>query len=467
MKLYNTATRQKEEFKPINDKKVGIYSCGPTVYWNQHIGNMYAFLNWDILVRVLRYLGYDVTWMMNITDVGHMTSDEDLGEDKMEKGAKREGLTPQEVAKKYENQFIESLKLLNINTPDVLWKATEHIDEQINLAKKIEANGFAYKTKTGLVFDTSKFPDYPKFANLKLDEMESGARVEVDEEKKKPWDFLLWVTNQPNHIMKWDSPWGEGFPGWHLECTAMSTARLGEIFDIHTGGIEHIGVHHTNEIAQAFGAFGHNTANFWLHNAWLTLKEGKMSKSLGNVYTVSDLIEMGYDPLGFRYLVLSTHYRKGLVFSLESLKAAQNGLNNLRDYVSVLKEMSKNEELEVDENYKKRFKEAIENDLALSQSLALIWELIKSMGSMKPQAILGTILDFDKVLGLELNDVEAKSDMSSQYNLPEEIVKLAEERKQARLNKDWVESDRLRDLIKSKGFIIKDTEEGYILSEEK
>lgn len=444
MKVYNTATRQKEEFKPIKDGEVGIYSCGPTVYWNQHIGNMYAFLSWDILARSLRYIDYKVTWMMNITDVGHNTSDEDTGEDKMEKGAKRENLTPWEIAKKYEVQFLDSLDLLNIERPDVIWRATDHIKEQIELTKKIEANGFTYKTKTGLVFDTSKFPDYAKFANLKLNEMESGARVEVDKDKKNPWDFLLWVTNQPNHIMKWNSPWGEGFPGWHLECTAMSTAKLGETFDIHTGGIEHIGVHHTNEIAQGFGAFGHNTANYWMHNAWLTLKDGKMSKSLGNVYTIQDLVKMGYDQLAFRYLTLTSHYRNGLVFSLDSLKSSQIALNKLR---GLLKEMKSGGN--IDNSYKNEFIEFLSNDLSTSEALALVWKLIKDE-NIKDEDKKATILEMDKVLGLDLDKeiIEEK--------IPEEIVKLVEERQKAREEKNWAESDRLREVIKDKGYLVED-----------
>jgi cysteinyl-tRNA synthetase len=443
MKVYNTATKRKEEFKSIKENEVGVYSCGPTVYWNQHIGNMYAFLNWDILVRTLRYFDYKVIWMMNITDVGHMTSDQDVGEDKMEKGALREGISPWEIAKKYESQFLESLDLLNINKPDVLWRATDHIDEQIALANKLDQNGFAYKTKTGLVFDTSKFPDYAKFANLKLDEMESGARVEVDEEKKNPWDFLLWVTNQPNHIMKWNSPWGEGFPGWHLECTAMSTAKLGETFDIHTGGIEHIGVHHTNEIAQGYGAFGHNTANYWMHNAWLTLKDGKMSKSLGNVYTIQDLIKMGFDPIVFRYLVLTSHYRKGLTFSLDSMKVAQVALNKLRSY-------KVDSTGEVNAEFKKEFIENISDDLAMPEVLALVWKVVKS--DLKPKEKWATLLDFDKVLGLDLDrEVE-------EQDIPKEVLKLAEERKLARENKNWAESDRLRELIREYGYLVEDSQ---------
>ena len=466
MKVYNTATRQKEEFKPIKENEVGIYSCGPTVYWNQHIGNMYAFLSWDILARSLRYLGYKVTWMMNITDVGHNTSDEDTGEDKMEKGAKRESLTPWEIAKKYEVQFLDSLDLLNIERPDVIWRATDHIEEQIELAKKIEANGFTYKTKTGLVFDTSKFPDYAKFANLKLNEMESGARVEVDEDKKNPWDFLLWVTNQPNHIMKWNSPWGEGFPGWHLECTAMSTAKLGETFDIHTGGIEHIGVHHTNEIAQGFGAFGHNTANYWMHNAWLTLKDGKMSKSLGNVYTIQDLVKMGYDQLAFRYLTLTSHYRNGLVFSLDSLKAAESGLRQLWSKLGFLKTKVAQGKIprgKINSEYKEMFINVISNDLATSEALAITWKLLKDTSILEEDR-LETILDFDKVLGLQLDMgpswkkvLEGEIEKEAiEEKIPEEIEKLAEERQKAREDKNWAESDRLREVIKDKGYLVED-----------
>ena len=445
--LYNTLTRKKEEFKALNDDKVGIYSCGPTVYWNQHIGNMYAFTVWDFLVRILRYLGYEVTWVMNITDVGHMTSDEDAGEDKMEKGAKREGISVWDLAKKYEKQFTDSLKSLNIK-PDKLTRATEHIKEQIELAKKIEDRGFAYKTKTGLVYDTAKFPDYTKFANLKLDEMEAGARVEVDVEKKQPWDFLLWVTNQPNHIMKWPSPWGEGFPGWHLECTAMSTKYLGETFDIHTGGIEHIGVHHTNEVAQGYGAYGHNTAKFWMHNAWLTLKEGKMSKSLGNVYTVQDLEEMGYDPLAFRYLVLTSHYRKGLVFSLESLQAAQKALKKLRQQVSKMNKGGK-----IDNKYKEEFIKIISDDVATPEAVALVWKLMKD-SQVADDDKRATLEDFDKVLGLEITKQEVETE------IPAEVSELNKKREEARVAKNWAESDRLRGEIQKLGYIVEDLKEG-------
>lgn len=443
--FYNTATRKKEEFKPIVEGKVGIYSCGPTVYWNQHIGHMYAYTQWGTMVNFLRYVGYDVKWVMNVTDVGHMTSDEDAGEDKMEKGAKREGISVWDIAKKYEQQFLESLDAFNIKRPDVVCRATEHIPEQIELASKIEKNGFAYLTKTGLVYDTAKFADYAKFANLKLNEMDNGARVEVDEDKKNPWDFLLWVINQPNHIMKWLSPWGEGFPGWHIECTAMSTKYLGENFDIHTGGIEHIGVHHTNEIAQGYGAFGHQTANYWMHNAWLTLKGGeKMSKSLGNGYTASQLKEMGFDPLSHKMLVLTSHYRKGLEFSLDSLKASQTALLKLRNLVSNWPEGGT-----VSDIYKQKFVDLLSDDLQVSEAIALIWKLTKDE-NVRPEDKKATILDFDKVLSLNLGQKVVEEE------IPKEIIDLAGERLKAKAEKNWVEADRLREEIKSRGYIIED-----------
>jgi cysteinyl-tRNA synthetase len=383
MQLYNTLTRNKQEFKPIKKNNVSIYSCGPTVYWNQHIGHMYAYVHWDALVRTLRYLGFDVTWVMNITDVGHMTSDEDAGEDKMEKGARREGLTVWQIADKYIDQFTESLDLLNITRPDTLCRVTEHIQEQIDLIKKIEARGFTYQTKTGLVFDTSKFPDYPKFARLDLQKQQAGSRVEVDPEKKQPWDFLLWVTNQPAHAMQWDSPWGKGFPGWHIECTAMSTKYLGEQFDIHTGGQEHLSVHHTNEIAQGHGAFGHNTANFWLHNNWLQIKGEKMSKSLGNIHTTQDLIAKGYDPLALRYQIFTSHYRKGLNFTFDALDGAAKALDKLRQQFSAMRRAGDRQRTILSEDklakvqrWQQTFIQFLEDDLNLPGALATVHQML-------------------------------------------------------------------------------------------
>lgn len=450
MKLFNTLTRSKEVFKPIEEKKVGLYSCGPTVYWNQHIGHMYAYVHWDCLVRSLKYLGYQVKWVMNITDVGHLTSDADEGEDKMEKGARREGLTVWEIADKYRKQFLDSLSLLNINMPDVLCRATEHIPEQIKLIEKIEKRGFAYETKTGLVFDTSKFPDYAQFAHLKLEKQEAGARVDVDEDKKNPWDFLLWVTNQPNHIMKWESPWGVGFPGWHIECTAMSTKYLGDQFDIHTGGKEHVAVHHTNEIAQAYGAFGRQTANYWLHNEWLLINGEKMSKSLGNNITAQDLVDRGYDPLALRYLILTSHYRKGINFTMESLDGAQSALDRLKGVVITYKRSGgKLGSTKEGEEFRNDFRRAIDDDLNVPEALAVVWGVVKS--SLVESEKLRLILEFDHVLGLNLEIAKAIDE-----DIPKEVMELVRERGRLRKENRWEESDRLRHKIMEMGYSVED-----------
>lgn len=454
LKLYNTLSRKKEIFKPLKDKKVGLYSCGPTVYWNQHIGNMYAYLQWDVLVRFLRYSKYKVKWVMNITDVGHMTSDEDSGEDKMEKGAKREGLSVWHIAEKYIKQFLESMDLLNIQRPDVLCRATKHIKEQIELIKKIEKNGFTYKTKTGLVFDTSKFADYQKFARLSLKEQRAGSRVKIDAEKKSPWDFLLWVTNQPKHIMQWDSPWGKGFPGWHIECTAMSTKYLGNKFDIHTGGKEHIPVHHTNEIAQAYGAFRKQTANYWLHNEWLLIAKTKVSKSLGNIVLVTDFIEKGFNPLAFRYLALTSNYGQGLDFTWRGLEAAQNALNNLYEKVRELK-ISKSKTKSVKSKTKdcqNKFIEFLGDNLNISKALALMWDLIKDKnlsGSDKYKLLL----DFDRVFGFNLGKLE-------KILIPKDVENLAKKREKYRQQKNWQKADGIRKKISQLGYLVEDTKEG-------
>lgn len=449
--FYNTATRKKEEFKEINKGKVGIYACGPTVYWNQHLGNMYAYLFVDILARTLKYFNYEVKLVMNLTDVGHLTSDSDSGEDKMEKGAKREGLSVWDVAKKYEKQFFESEELLNIKRPDVVCPATEYVEEQIELLKLIEKNSFTYKISDGIYFDTSKFSDYAKFANLKLDEIIDTDRDEVSKEKRNRSDFALWKFSPKDEKrqMEWESPWGVGFPGWHLECTAMSVKNLGETFDIHTGGIDHIPVHHTNEIAQGYGAFGHQTANYWIHNAWVMGKGGaKMSKSLGNVFTAQELVEMGINPLAYRYLFLTTNYRKGMEFSLESLKTAQVAFDKLKRMVGDLPDGGK-----IDENYQNVFKELISNDLAMPEVMALLWKLIKDE-NLKPEDKKVTLLDFDKVLGLNL------SEKAIVEEIPREITDLAQKRAEAKAGKDWVEADKLRDLIKAKGYILEDGKDG-------
>lgn len=455
-KLYNTLTRKKEVFKPIKRKKVGVYSCGPTVYGNQHIGNMYAYIQWDSMIRFFKFIGYKTKWVMNITDVGHLTSDEDEGEDKMEKGAKREGLTVWEVANKYIKQFTKSMELLNIQTPDVLCRATDHIEEQIDLIRKIEKNGFAYKTQTGLVFDTSKFPDYSKFAKLNLEKQFAGKRVKVDPEKKKPWDFLLWITNKPKQIMQWDSPWGRGFPGWHIECTAMSVKYLGKNFDIHTGGKEHIPVHHTNEIAQSFGAFKKQVANYWLHNDWLFMKGEKISKSIGNVVLVSDLIEKNFNPLAFRYLALTSHYRQGLDFSWDSLSSAQNALNSLYEKMMYFKNSKEKERKSKTLKFKNELIEIIEDDLNFPKAIAFLWKIIreKDLNSREKEILL---LEIDKILGLGLDKIK-------KFSIPKEIEKLALKREEYRKNKEWEKADEIRKEIERKGYKLEDTSEGYYLS---
>lgn len=459
MLLYNTPEKKKVEFKPIVPGKIGVYSCGPTVYYNQHIGNMYAFVCWDVMVRLFKYLGNQVTWVMNVTDVGHLTGDNlgdaDTGEDRMEKGAKRDNLSVWEVAKKYEKQFLDSMDSLNINYPKDKYMphATDYIQEQIKMVEVLMEKGFAYKISDGIYYETSKFADYDKFAHLNLEEMKDGARVEKNSEKRNPSDFALWKFSPigEKRQMEWESPWGVGFPGWHIECTVMSTALLGTKFDIHTGGQEHIKIHHTNEVAQGYGALGGQTANYWLHNGWLQLKDGKMAKSEGTAYTVQDLGEKGYDPLAFRYMVLGTHYAKGMVFSFEGLEAAQVALNKLRKLVEDVLEEGK-----VEEGYQKLFVEKISDDLAMPEVMALVWKLVKDE-KVLPADKKATLLGWDRVLGLNLGKKQIVEE------IPEEILKLAEGRKVAKSAKNWAEADLLRDKIISLGYSIEDTATGYVL----
>ena len=403
------------------------------------------------MVRALRYQGYKVKWVMNITDVGHNTSDADEGEDKMEKGARREGLSVWQIADKYIAQFTDSLNKLDVH-PDVLARATEHIQEQVDLARAIEKNGFAYKTNVGLVYDTSKFLDYAKFAKLNNKDQQAGARTEVDIEKRQPWNFLLWVTNQPNHIMQWDSPWGKGFPGWHLECTAMSTKYLGKRFDIHTGGKEHIPVHHSNEIAQAYGAFGQQTANYWLHNEWLTFGGEKVSKSSGKTnILVTDLIIKGYDPLALRYLVLSSNYQKGLSFTWESLDAAQKALTRLRIKVSSLN--SENGQIRSD--YKEEFINALNDNLNFTKALSVLWELLNDEKVTKPLKY-ETALSFDTVLGLNLSLPPKEESMV----IPRRALELAKLREKLRVERRFEAADKIRQEIRVMGYEIEDTKTG-------
>ncbi|MBI2315319.1 cysteine--tRNA ligase [Candidatus Daviesbacteria bacterium] len=453
LKLYNTLSRRIEEFSPINPPHVGMYACGPTVYDYTHIGHLRKYVGDDILRRVLETEGFEVKHVMNITDVGHLVSDEDSGEDKIEKGARESGRTVWEIAKFYEDYFWKSVETVNIKRPNIVAKATDHIKEQIKLIHKLEKNGFTYQTNQAIYFDISKFPNYTKLSGQKLEEKEAGARqdVVVDKQKKNPQDFALWfftVGHFADHSMRWPSPWGEGFPGWHIECSAMSMEYLGDSFDIHTGGIDHIPVHHTNEIAQSEAATGKPFVQIWVHHNFLQVDGEKMSKSKKNYYRIDEIIGKGFELLALRYLFLTAHWRDELNFTWKSLEAAQNALNNLRH------EIRGWEQPKVGcAEYEQRFRQVLENDLNTPQALAVLWELVKS--DYPTSAKAKTILEMDNVLGLKLDEYLGK-----QIEAPKEVMRLVHKREQARNSGDFKESDKLRHEIKKLGFEVEDTSSG-------
>lgn len=453
--LHNTLARKIDEFKPLKNGRAGIYACGPTVYNYQHIGNMRTYIFEDILKRVFLYNNYKIKHIINITDVGHLTSDGDTGEDKMEKGAAREGKSAWEIAKFYTKIFKQDLKDLQIIAPTKFTNATDNIKEQIELIKKLEKKGFTYKTTDGIYFDTAKLSDYGKLAQLDKQELKAGVRVEMGE-KKNIHDFALWKFSPQNEKrqMEWKSPWGVGFPGWHIECSAMSVKFLGQPFDIHCGGIDHIPVHHTNEIAQSEAAEGKPLANYWLHGEFILLGTDKMSKSTGNFITLQTLKEKNFNPLAYRYLLLQTHYRKQLNFSLEALTAAQNGLNHL---YNVIKNWSKTGGGNC-ADYEEKFLNAINNDLDMPAAMAIMWDLIKDP-MFPPSAKKITILKFDKVLGLGLSKLKKEKNI-----IPEKIKTLIKERDAARASKNWSESDRLRKELETLGYKVEDTANGTIIN---
>ncbi len=452
--FYNTLTRKKEQFTPINKDEVRMYSCGPTVYKDATIGNMRTNIFQDILRRVLKYNGYKIKHVMNITDVGHLVSDGDEGEDKMLKSAREEHKTPLEIAEHYTKLFFNDLKLLNIETPEIICKATEHIQEMLAYVEKLVENGYAYETSTAIYFDVSKLDKYPILSNHNVDEQKAGARVDVDPEKRNPYDFALWIKAPENHLMKWDSPWGPSYPGWHIECSAMGRKYLGEQFDIHTGGIDLIPTHHENEIAQSKGACGKVPANFWMHGEYLLIDGGKMSKSLGNVYLVKDFIERGYDPIVYKLFSYSCHYRNKLNFTWEGIEGAAKSLERLKQgYKANLAGTDEVEEKEV-QGFEEAFHKAINDDLNMPSAMSVVWEVVRF--DKKSPKLAELLLKFDTILGLKI-DEETKKE---QEEIPQEILDLVEERKQARANKDWAKSDELRDLIQSKGYEIKDSKNG-------
>ena len=403
--FYNTLTRKKELFEPLDSQEIRMYSCGPTVYKNATIGNMRTNIFQDVLRRMLRYNGYKIKHVMNITDVGHLVSDGDEGEDKMLKSAREEHKTPLEIAEHYTKLFFEDLKSLNVETPEIVCKATEHIKEMLEYVEKLMENGYAYETSTAIYFDISKLDKYPILSNLDINDQKAGARVDIDPEKRNPYDFALWIKAPENHLMKWDSPWGPSYPGWHIECSAMGRKYLGEQFDIHTGGIDLIPTHHENEIAQSKGACGKIPARYWMHGEYLLINGGKMSKSLGNVYLVKDIIEKGYEPLAYRLFCYSSHYRNKLNFTWEGIESAEKSLIRLRNSYQAnlqgkdeLTEEDKKRLAQIEDNFHK----AINDDLNMPLAMSYVWELAKF--EKKNLEVAKLLAKFDTVLGLKIDE---------------------------------------------------------------
>ena len=477
VRLFNTLGREAQRFVPLEDKKVGMYTCGPTVYQYAHIGNLRSYVFEDVLRRTLEYFGYEVRHVMNVTDVGHLTDDADEGEDKVIKSAREMGKTVWDIAEHFTEAFFNDIEKLNIERPTVVCKATEHIDDMIEMIERIEANGYTYRAGGNVYFDTSKFPNYGELALLDRQEQKAGARIEVDENKRHPRDFVLWFTKSKfeNQAMVWDSPWGRGYPGWHIECSAMSTKYLGEQFDIHTGGVDHINVHHTNEIAQTEAATGKKWVNYWLHGEFLIMDTGKMSKSKGNFVTLGVLEEEGFEPLDFRYLCLGGHYRTQLQFSYDALNAARKARRGLLDRIAQLKEAAgvgaAGSDSAADQagaaqaaeahgprhaQWLSAFDEHLADDLNVPKCLADLWGVVKD-DALSPAEQLDLVKRMDRVLALDLLEAETSTDTSL---LDEEIRKLVEERAEARKNKDFARADQIRNDLAERGIILEDTPDG-------
>ncbi|MBE0410904.1 MAG: cysteine--tRNA ligase [Anaerolineales bacterium] len=449
LRLFDTYTRKLRDFEPLHPPEVGMYACGPTVYDYAHIGNLRTYIFEDVLRRVLEYNGYRVKHVVNITDVGHLTSDADSGEDRMEIGSRRTGMTAWEIAEIYTQAFLTDIQHLNILEPHIWCRATDHIQEQVDLIQCIESAGYTYQTTDGVYFDTSRLSDYGYLARLNVDGLQSGARVQAGE-KRNPTDFALWKFSTPDEQrqMEWDSPWGTGFPGWHIECSAMAAKYLGAFFDIHCGGEDHIMVHHPNEIAQTQACHQTRLANFWMHGYFLQIDSSRMGKSVGNFITLQTLSEQGYEPLVWRFYCLGAHYRSKLNFSWEGLDSAKAALNRLRNYAFEWGDPGS-----ADEGYLKTFSEQINDDLNMPRVLALVWDLVKS--DLDAATKKATLLEFDRVLGFGLAEWQPEK-----VQIPDEIIELAEQRQQARQEKHWADADELREEIRQKGFEIEDTPEG-------
>jgi cysteinyl-tRNA synthetase len=451
IRLFNSLTKSKETFSPL-EKEVRIYSCGPTVYDFVHIGNLRAFILSDILRRVFEFNAFSVKQVMNITDIGQLTSDSDTGEDKMTKAIRREGkglslASMKEIADTYTEAFLKDIQVLNIEMPHVLPKASDHIEEQITMIQVLEKKGHTYNTNDGVYLDTTTISDYGKLGGLS-DEHQS--RIGENSEKRNPSDFALWKFN--NEI-GFSSPWGQGSPGWHIECSSMSQKYLGEQFDIHTGGADLIAIHHNNEIAQSEGANGKIPAHFWLHNAFVNVAGGKMAKSEGTGITMRNIVDKSFSPLSYRYWLLTGHYRSQVNFTWEALEAAQNALDKLYVFVQTLGEKSDSPL----DGYIKRFTDSINDDLGTPQAIAIMWELIKDSDAEDADK-LATLLKFDEVLGLKLSDIKP-------VEIPQKVRELIAQREETRIKGDWEESDRLRELIKKAGFVVSDTDDGQVITE--
>ena len=463
MKLYNTMDRKVEEFVPIEEGKVGMYCCGPTVYNYAHIGNLRTYIFEDILHRTLEEAGYRVKHVMNITDVGHLTGDGDDGEDKLGKRSRETGKSVWDIAAFYTDAFFADEKALNIKRPNVVCKATDHIQDMIALIKRLEEKGHTYTAGGNVYFSIDTIDDYGKLAGQKQEDKLSGARIAVDGNKRNPQDFVLWFTNSKfgEQAMMWDSPWGRGYPGWHIECSAMSMKYLGETFDIHCGGIDAIPVHHTNEIAQSEAATGHKWVNYWCHGEFLLNDKGKMSKSSGEFLTLPVLVGHGYNALDYRYFCLGGHYRTQLKFSYEALDHAKSARERLNSMVAELKAKAKPESIisEKAESYKDSFFAALFNDLRCPEALAVMWKMLKD-NSITEGEKLSLLYSMDKVLGLDLDKVEAKKEEKVGG---EEEWKLVEERKQAKAEKNYQRADEIRKELEERGYIVKDTPQGPIL----
>ena len=455
IKLYNTLTRSKKEFQPIDENIVSMYSCGPTVYQYAHMGNLRTYVFMDLLRRALKYNGYNLKHVMNITDVGHLTDDADDGEDKMAKSSREQKKTPWEIAEFFTDIFLRDIDKLNISRPEIISKVTDIMPEMINFVVGLVDAGYAYETSDGIYFDVQKFEGYGKLSRNNIDDLRAGARIEVNDEKRHPSDFALWKKAPKEHIMQWESPWGMGYPGWHIECSAMALKFLGERFDIHTGGVDHIPIHHENEIAQSECLLGHPAVNYWLHSEFLLVDGGKMSKSLGNTYTLDQLSGMGYDPDVFRYFCLNAHYRQKLNFTFEGMEGAKTSLKNLRAAFAKHKDADGDVSADIIERFKADFDDAVNDDLNIPKALGIVWTIAKY--DVKSGELYDLIMKCDDILGLDLSKPIEEESAGS---LDDEITAMIEARAEAKKAKNFAEADRVRNELAERGIQLIDTPEG-------